>query len=216
MMKFKYPSTPHLRTSQSVAHDDHLVTDEGLSRLASGLELVVTEKMDGGNVSLYRDDFHARSLDARSQPWDARSKAEWAAVRALIPADVRLSGESLSARRSVAYHNLPAATLIFGAWRGEFALAWDEVESLASMLGLPTAPVLYRGTDFHAACSAWRDSGRTEHTSEGFVVRLASGFNRSEFALSMAKWVRKNHVRTTADWRSHNNYELNTIKKETA
>lgn len=216
MSKFKYPSTPHLRNSQSVSSDDSLVSNAGLSRLQSGAELVVTEKMDGGNVSLYRDDFHARSLDARSQPWDARSKAEWAAIRNLIPADVRLSGESLSARRSVAYDDLPGATLIFGAWCSEFALPWSEVEDLASALNLPTVPVLYRGTDFREACSAWSNSGRTEETSEGFVVRLASGFHRTEFACSLAKWVRANHVRTTADWRSRNDYELNTIKKETA
>lgn len=208
---FKYPRTPHLPFSQSVQDDDRVISPEGLEHLRSGIELVVTEKMDGGNVSLYRDRFHARSVDAVAQPWDARSRGEWAARAHLIPEGVRLSGESMAARRSVSYENLPAATLLFGAWRGEDVLPWDVVCELAQLIGLPTAPVLYRGCNFDDAVSAWRRAGLSEDASEGFVVRDAGGFDRRSFALHVAKWVRAGHVQTSDDWRRRQDFTLNGI-----
>lgn len=212
MERFKYPSTAHLPFSQSVSEDDYTIAKEGLEFLQSGIELIVTEKMDGGNISLYRDGFHSRSLDATSQHWDYRSKAEWAARRFLIPEDIRLSGESMAARRSVGYENLPAATILFGAWREKALLAWDEFTALANEAMLPTVPVLYRGTNFDDAVKAWRDSGRTEEDSEGFVIRYAGEIALEDFPKRLGKWVRMNHVRTSADWRHRTDYELNGIE----
>lgn len=213
MEHFKYPSTAHLPFSQSVTEDDYIISKEGLDFLKSGAELIVTEKMDGGNVSLYRDGFHSRSLDAKSQHWDYRSKAEWAARRFLIPEDIRLSGESMAARRSVGYTKLPAATMLFGAWRNKTLLAWDDLIALAESVQLPTVSVIYRGTDFEAAAKAWRESGRTEDNSEGFVIRYAEAIALEDFPNRSGKWVRRNHVRTSADWRNRIDYELNGIVK---
>jgi hypothetical protein len=36
---------------------------------------------------------------------------------------------------------------------------------------------------------------------EGYVVRLAASFKFEDFAKSVAKWVRKNHVTTTNHWK---------------
>lgn len=212
MDRFKYPSTTHLPFSQSVSADDYIISKEGLEFLQSGVELIVTEKMDGGNVSLYRDGFHSRSLDAKSQHWDYRSKAEWAARRFMIPEDIRLSGESMAARRSVGYEKLPAATMLFGAWRGTHLLAWDELVAIAEEVSLPTVPVIYRGDNFDDAVSSWHNSGRTEEDSEGFVIRYAGEISLEDFPNHVGKWVRLNHVRTSADWRHRTDYELNGIE----
>lgn len=212
MRPFKYPRTPHLPFSQSVQDDDRIIASAGLEHLRSGVELVVTEKMDGGNVSLYRDHFHARSVDASAQPWDARSRGEWAARAHLIPEGVRLSGESMAARRSVSYEDLPAATLVFGAWQGSRLLAWEDVVDLAELVGLPTAPLLYRGNDFDGAVAAWAGSGLHEGVSEGFVVRDASACMLEEFPVRVAKWVRAGHVQTDDGWRRRRDYALNGIR----
>lgn len=142
MDKFKYPSTPHLPGSGSMTQDDSSASYETLQLLKSGIDLVVTEKMDGGNISLYRDDFHARSLDAKSQPWDFAAKAKWAGIRYAIPENIRISGESVHARRSVAYDHLAGPILVFGVWRDRDLLGWTETESIADELGLPLVPVL--------------------------------------------------------------------------
>lgn len=209
MDKFKYPSTPHLPGSGSMTKDDSSASRETLQLLKSGIELIVTEKMDGGNISLYHDDFHARSLDAKAQPWDFAAKAKWAEIRYSIPDGIRISGESVHARRSVAYDGLAGPILVFGVWRGRELLSWDETEAIAGELGLPLVPVLYRGSDFEEALTAWGESGRTADDSEGFVVRDAGSYSADDFALHMAKWVRENHVRTSADWRKRSDFERN-------
>lgn len=209
MEKFKYPSTPHLPGSGSMTKDDSSASLETLKLLQSGIELVVTEKMDGGNISLYRDDFHARSLDAKAQPWDFAAKAKWAEIRYSIPYDMRISGESVHARRSVAYDDLPGPILVFGVWRDRQLLSWNDTEAITHDLGLPTVPVIYRGADFNGALEAWRESGRTVDDSEGFVVRDAGPYSSDDFALHMAKWVRANHVRTSAEWRKHSDFDRN-------
>lgn len=209
MDKFKYPSTPHLPGSGSKTRDDSDVSRVTLANLRSGRELIVTEKMDGGNVSLYRDDFHARSLDAHSQPWDSAAKAKWAQIRYMIPEGVRLSGESIHARRSVAYDNLAGPLLVFGAWSDRRLMDWGETVSLAATLELPTVPLLYRGHDFDEALNAWTLAGLTAENSEGFVVREAGSFSADEFADHIAKWVRFNHVQTSDDWRRRDDFEVN-------
>lgn len=176
---FKYPSTPHLPFSETVTSDLTL-TKNGLD-FSSGVELIVTEKMDGGNISMYRDGFHARSLDSDIGTWDHLAKAECSARRFLIPERYRISGEYLAARRSVAYHDLKAPILVFGAWYGEQLLDWDETQALADSIGLPTVSVLYRGTDWNGALNAWSKFGRTSETSEGFVVRYSGAFSLQEF-----------------------------------
>jgi len=65
MSFYKYPRTYHLPFSPGVGSDDKVLND--LSAF-HGRECVVTMKMDGENASLYRDGFHARSLDSRHHP----------------------------------------------------------------------------------------------------------------------------------------------------
>ena len=53
----KYPRTPHLPWSPGATADDRVHTDlAGLE----GREIVVTEKLDGENTTIYRDHVHAR------------------------------------------------------------------------------------------------------------------------------------------------------------
>lgn len=61
----KYPRTPHLPWSPGASVDD--VRLEGLDGF-EGEEVVVTEKLDGENTTLYRDGLHARSMDSAHHP----------------------------------------------------------------------------------------------------------------------------------------------------
>lgn len=202
----KYPRTWHLPASPGATSDDkRMRTTGGLSG-----ELVVTEKMDGGNITLSREYFHARSTDASAQPWDYPAKALWAGVRHLIPEDVRFSAESLYARRSVAYDGLPNFLMVFGAWRGMTLLSWDETVELAEALGLPVVPVLYRGSDLRDALAAW-SAQKDISTSEGFVVRTADAIELEDFGARVGKWVRSGHVQTDATWRQRDDFERNTL-----
>lgn len=207
----KYPRTPHLPWSPGATSDDKWLPFESLERLRSGIEVVVTEKLDGGNLTFSRDHFHGRSIDSGTHPWDTHARALWAAKRFDIPTGWRISGESMYARRSVAYEGLPGVFIVFGIWdETNTLLDWDETEEFAELLDLPTVPVLYRGTDFGQAIKAW---GRllVQENSEGYVLRDAGRIPMDEFGHKVAKFVRENHVRTAADWRHRDDFAVNTF-----
>ena len=210
----KYPRTPHLPFSEGMTDDDKMLSTSGLDRQKSGIELVVTEKMDGGNLSFYREAFHGRSLDSGTHAWDTLARQLWAQVRFDIPEGWRISGESMYARRSVSYDDLPGPFIVFGIWNDKnILLSWDDMTEWASLLGLPVVPLLYRGTSFDEAAKAWF-SERNSETSEGFVIRNAGAFAYDEFGENVGKYVRKNHVRTRADWRHRNDFAVNTFRKD--
>ena len=65
MEKQKWPRTPHLPWSPGATSDDKYIESFDDFR---GKQVVVTEKMDGENTTLYTDRLHARSLDSRHHP----------------------------------------------------------------------------------------------------------------------------------------------------
>lgn len=208
---YKYPRTPHLPFSQGATSDDKHISKDALDFLKSGVELVVSEKLDGGNVTMYRNAFHARSLTSGTHAWDTKAKALHAQIRHEIPEGWRISGESMYARRSIHYNNLSGVFIVFGIWNdNNVLLSWDEMIEWCSLLELPFVPLLYKGTDYEQAISAW---GQTlnEESSEGFVLRYAGEIAYEDFPNKIAKWVRKGHVQTSDDWRGRTDFALNSF-----
>ena len=212
MADMKYPRTPHLPGSPGMTADDKRISSTGLAKLKSGIELICTEKMDGGNLTMTRNSFYSRSLTSGTQHWDTLAKQMWASLRYDIPKEWRISGESMYARRSVPYENLPGPYIVFGIWNeNNDLLSWDETVTWCELLGLPHVPVLYRGKSFDAAIKAW-GAKLNPDTSEGYVVRDAGSFNYADFKNHVGKYVRADHVRTRADWRHRDDYLTNTFK----
>lgn len=206
----KYPRTPHLPWSPGMTSDDRVLSNDGIRVLESS-PLVMTEKMDGGNVTLMRDAFYARSLDSGTPRWERYAKAEWARVAHDIPGGWRVSAESLWARRSVVYDDLEAPILVFGIWNETHLLSWEDTKQWVEMLGLHTVPVLGCTDSPGEAYRIWSKQ-RDERCSEGFVVRDSRAFPTEEFPLRVAKWVRSNHVKTTAAWRHRHTFPVNGFR----
>lgn len=210
--RIKYPRTPHLPSSPGATKDDKKMSRGDASELFSR-GTVVTEKMDGGNVTLARDYFHARSTTSDITPmWERHAKSEWAKIAHEIPEGWRVSCESLWAQRSVPYKDLPAFLMVIGIWDGSNNLLnWSQTEEWASLLGLPTVPVLGTGfTDEITALGLW--TARCDiRTSEGFVVRSSHAIPYARFGRFVGKWVRANHVQTPACWRYGNNFITNRL-----
>ncbi|MFF4622910.1 RNA ligase family protein [Nonomuraea jabiensis] len=193
-MRVHYPRTPHLPWSPGATPDDVRAGD--LSGLR-GREVVVTEKLDGENTTLYSDGMHARSLDSAHHPSRAWVKGLQGRIGGRIPAGWRVCGENMYARHSIAYQGLESWFYGFSVWDGDRCLGWDRTVAFLRGLGIPVPPVLWRGVFDERALRGLRlDLDR----QEGYVVRAAEGFGREEFAGRVAKWVRPRHVRTDTHW----------------
>ncbi|MFD7096222.1 RNA ligase family protein [Streptomyces xanthophaeus] len=193
-MRTHYPRTPHLPWSPGAASDD--VRADGFAGLA-GREVVVTEKLDGENTTLYRDGLHARSLDSAHHPSRAWVKGLQGRIGTGIPEGRRVCGENLYARHSLPYGELDSWFYGFSVWDGEHCLDWDQGVRFLRGLGIPTPPVLWRGTfDERVLRKLKLDTAR----QEGYVVRTVAGFTRADFGRCVAKWVRPGHVQTGTHW----------------
>ncbi|OKJ01854.1 kinase [Streptomyces sp. CB01249] len=193
-MRTHYPRTAHLPWSPGATSDDVRMTD--LAALA-GTEVVVTEKLDGENTTLYADGLHARSLDSAHHPSRTWVKALQARVGARIPQGWRICGENMFARHSLAYDALESHFYGFSVWDGDRCLGWDRTVEFLRSLGIPAPPVLWRGVfDAKALRAVKPDTGR----QEGYVVRPAASFPAALFGRVVGKWVRPGHVVTDTHW----------------
>ncbi|MEU9143368.1 RNA ligase family protein [Streptomyces sp. NPDC048349] len=196
-MRTHYPRTPHLPWSPGATADDVRVAGPGAFEGLAGREVVVTEKLDGENTTLYADGLHARSLDSAHHPSRAWVKGLQGRIAARIPAGRRVCGENLYARHSLAYEDLDSWFYGFSVWDGEHCLDWDGTVRFLRGLGVPTPRVLWRGTfDERALRRLKVDTAR----QEGYVVRTVDGFAYGDFGRRVAKWVRGGHVRTGTHW----------------
>ncbi|MFG3092381.1 RNA ligase family protein [Streptomyces antibioticus] len=194
-MRVPYPRTPHLPWSPGASADD--VRVGGLGGFV-GREVVVTEKLDGENTTLYADGLHARSVDSAHHPSRAWLKALHGRIADRIPAGWRVCGENLYARHSIPYDTLDGYFYGFSVWdeHGR-CLDWDTTVRFLRALGVPPVPVLWRGVFDERALRRLRvETGR----QEGYVVRTTDGFAREDFAGLLAKWVRPGHVTTGTHW----------------
>ncbi|MEO3777797.1 RNA ligase family protein [Micromonospora sp. B11E3] len=190
----RYPRTPHLPWSPGATTDDVRTGDlTGLT----GQEVVVTEKLDGENTTLYPDGLHARSPDSGHHPSRAWVKGRHERIAQAIPPGWRVCGENLHARHSIGYDALASWFYAFSVWAGEHCLDWDATVRFTRRLGVPVPPVLWRGRfDVRTIRALRLDLDR----QEGYVVRTVAGFTRAEFPARVAKWVRPSHVQTDTHW----------------
>jgi hypothetical protein len=191
----KYPRTPHLPWSPGADEDDVILE---AADAFHGEEVVVTEKLDGENTTMYRDHIHARSIDSRHHPSRDWVKRLHGQIAHQIPSGWRLCGENVYARHSIAYEDLESYFYLFSVWTADnVCLGWDETLEWAELLGLYTPPQLYRGPwDAESVRAIEIDVDR----QEGYVARTVAAFGYDDFQDHVAKWVRKDHVQTDDHW----------------
>lgn len=209
----KYPRTYHLPWSPGVGSDDRIIED--LSHF-TGEEVVVTEKMDGECTTLYRDHWHARSVDSKSHPTRSWVANYWGGIAQDIPEGWRVCGENLYATHSIKYSDLRSYFLGFSLWDDRnFCRGWDETQEWFSLLGIESVPVLYRGRFDERRIKALSEDPRLKDRGhhEGYVVRLAAAFPASRFRHAVAKYVRADHVQTSGDWLNRGRFETNSTKQ---
>lgn len=193
--RYKYPRTPHLPWSPGATKDDvRCISTE----IFTDKRVVITEKMDGENTTLYTDHIHARSIDSRHHPSRDWVKQLHASMAHEIPFDWRICGENLYAQHSIVYDQLKSYFYGFSIWNDKnLCLGWNETLEWFDILGIATPPILYQGLWDETLVQSIDVDVKTV---EGYVVRVEDSFSYSQFGLSVAKWVRPGHVQSDKHW----------------
>ncbi|HEU0123128.1 MAG TPA: RNA ligase family protein [Bryobacteraceae bacterium] len=205
-MSTKYPRSFHLPWSPGGTRDD--------KRMASvadlcGAPIVITEKLDGSNLAMTREAVFARSHSGPpAHPSFGWAKALQARLCGQIEPGITLFGEYCYAVHSIVYGELPEYFFLFGVRDDvrDIWWEWDLVTAQAETLGVPSVPVLFRGSvrdERELRSVVERLAGEPSAFGgerEGVVVRVAREFACDAFAGSLGKHVRAGHVQTDEHW----------------
>lgn len=186
--RVKYPRTLHLPWSAGVQSDDKI----GDIPYRDDEWVIVTEKMDGENTTIYPDGYtHARSIDSKYHPSRTYVKQLAARLRGM---PYRVCGENCYAEHSVPYTELEDYFLAFSVWDEDRCLSWSETVEFCEEWDIKMVPVIAEGF--------WGDIKKNlqidPETQEGYVVRPLVEFSLPSFPLR--KYVREGHVQTGKHW----------------
>lgn len=201
----KYPRTPYLPFSPTIASDSRRLADP--SRFV-GERVVVTEKLDGSCTVLHRGAAYARSVSAPSAAkWMAMVKKHHAWK--ITEPDVFLYGEDIYGVHSIEYEPVPEDRTFYAFAlrddRDRFA-SFGALADYARQREIPVVPVLFDGVfESENMLRRFVDAAHAEPSAlggerEGVVIRLAASFPASEFCRSVCKSVRAGHVQTDQHW----------------
>jgi len=200
----KYNRTYHLPFSPGSTNDDRIS-----SSVASllGIDVVITEKLDGENCGMERGGVYARSHAAYTEsPWSREVRQIHSLIKNSIDEGVFIFGENMEGIHSIEYTNLTSYFYIFGVRDNNIWVPWETVEEYSFLLDLPTVPVLFKGVintekelkqiveDLVSQPSALGGQ------REGIVIRNAGMFHNDDFSQNVMKWVRRGHVQTDEHW----------------
>lgn len=193
---FKYPRTYHFSFSEGATSDDKITEDDFILK---NKKIVITEKMDGENTTIYNNYWHARSLTSSHQEYHSKLIRRMQEFQYLIPDNLRICGEDLCVKHSIYYDNLPDIFLAFSVWENEICYSWEDTLEICDMLEIKTVPVLYEG-DFDLDLIKEIAKKVVKEGKEGIVVRSFDKFLYKDFSKNVMKFVRKNHVQTDKHW----------------
>lgn len=202
--RYKYNRTKHLPYSPGATSDDKILKDISCF---NGKTVIITEKMDGENSTLYSDYYHARSLDSKDHPSRSWIKQFHASIKNDIPEGYRICGENMYAKHSIDYDDLKSYFYCFSIWDDtNYCLSWNDTVEFCGMLGIEHVPVIAKPflwdekTPGNVSVYMEDFMNRDRKIHEGYVVRNVDGFLYEDFGDNVAKWVRANHVVTDTHW----------------
>jgi hypothetical protein len=198
----KYPRTYHVPWSPGGKDKNERVLND-LSHF-HGKEVVVTEKLDGENITIYRDYIHARSLEPLdSHPSRTRIKAFHSQIKNDLPKGFRFCMENVFAKHSIHYKHLKDYHYLISVWdEKNNCLSWSETVEWANLLEIPTVPVLYYGIyDENLIKNLYKPLSDNGDECEGYVLRIADKFPYRDFRKFNLKFVRENHVTSNSHWK---------------
>lgn len=208
----KYPRTFVLPWSDVVGVGDRPLAS---LTLLENAPVIVTEKMDGENVSLYRNFLHTRTVSRIPHESRVWLDGFWEKVRWQIPEDWRVCGEYLFVRHTVGYRALPSYFMAFSVWNEKnVCLGWHETSAFLDRAGIARVPLLYEGPLCRDAIDrAWRETGTPG--SEGYILRSAGSFALCDFRRLTGKFIRAGYQQSEPvkdNIRTGSTFEVNALE----
>ena len=200
----KYGRTYHLKFSPGATSDDKIVKSH---ESILGIDVVITEKLDGSNTAITKDGVYGRShVEFTKNPWDIKTWDLYRKVGDDLDDGVFLFGEGMYGIHSIEYSNLTSYFYLFGVRDNNIWIPWESVEEYSYLLDIPTVPVLFRGVINseeelrEIVDKLVKQPSAIGGQREGVVIRNASLFHNDDFAENVMKWVRRGHVQTDSHW----------------
>jgi len=183
----KYPQTPHLPWSNGIEDDDKVVNDLNIWK---GREIIVTEKLDGEHLTVKDNDLYLQ-YRILAPGFDDDLIKYVSTIQKRIPAECTLQGEYLLVPHSIEYKGLNSKLMFYFAQYKDSFLDWDLTDELFRLIKVRSIPILYRGKFDMYFLEKLSEQCDMNPQTEGFVIRNAESFKRADFALNVAKYVRK-------------------------
>lgn len=198
----KYPRTKHLPWSPGTTTDDKKI--DSIEHLFKK-NVIISEKLDGENTSMYCDRIHARSADSGYHASRSWVKGYWGELAHKIPENIQIVGENMYAKHSIYYNNLKSYFYGFMTIENDkTVLSWDDTLVLFKELGIVPIPILCFGPltpgFAHARLIKPTFSSMAGSDIEGYVIRPLDSFSIDSFDINIVKYVRENHVKTDKHW----------------
>lgn len=200
----KYNRTYHLPWSPGTTSDDRIA--KSIDSIL-GIDIVITEKLDGENTGMTKDGVYARShAEFTTSNWSKEVRQLHQLIKNDLSEDVFLFGENMEGIHSIEYSNLESYFYIFGVRDNNIWIPWESVEEYSYILDIPTVPVLYKGIiNSEKELRSIVDDLVSKPSTlgglrEGIVIRNADMFHNDDFSTNIFKWVRKDHVQTDIHW----------------
>lgn len=197
----KYPRTYHVPFSEGCTSDDKKLTKkEYQNNFILNNNIYMSEKLDGENTTITKDKVYARSLDSidhKSRHWVKRLASEFQ----YDLGDLRIHGENLYAKHSIYYDKLPSYFMVFGVSKGEYFLSLRETIDVCVKYNLKLN--VFKPYDCNMIDEdliKYQLKSYYSNECEGFVLRNGNKFHINDFKYNVAKYVRKNHVKTDSHW----------------
>jgi hypothetical protein len=207
----KYPRTFHLPWSPGMHDDDKMMPDVSAFE---GRVVIVHEKLDGENTTMYTDHIHARSVDSEGHPSRNWIKSFHGMICGNIPVGWRINCENVYAKHSIFYTGLDTYAYGFAIWNEtNHILDWKSTLEWFDLMNITPCPWFFWGVYDRSAIEKAYQALQKDHECEGYVIRIDDKFHMKDFRQNIGKYVRRGHVQTTKHWMRGQRVEPNELKR---
>jgi len=208
----KYPRTYHFDFSPEIHSDDKIINEIYLKNFLN-TEIIITEKLDGGNCCIKNEGVFARthSLPTDCETFNYIKNVHYYSKKHLLNKNYMYFGENMFAIHSIEYQKLTDYFYCFKIFDKikKIWLSYDDFKNECIKCDFQIVPLIFKGyiskiEDIKKICeNSLKTPSFFGKEKEGFVISITNSFLEEDFEKNVAKYVRKNHVQSDKHWKQN-------------